>query len=450
MQENEEAAEYEEIQSLRVMGLFGRFDHEIFFHEKDDVTIITAPNGYGKTIVLRIIDSIFNQKFSFFLKLSFNEIRLDFKSGKSISMIKKNNDENSDSKKGASDPDIVIKAKGFGGDEEDYGSLPISIETPPSIRRLSPERWYDRSTEETYDTDDIIKRYGNPKFPEHVSRATGSVKTHLVETQRLLSLEEDDELPYRYRRIRMKSSSVVERNASDLSEKIGEVLQRYANEAQKLDESFPKRIIREFREEEVGSAQEIRKDLKKLGEKRDALVSVGLIGSTVSEPIQPSEIDDRDKSVHRTLSIYIDDTTKKLDIFDKIYEKIRLFKQILDNHFKFKKISIDSHEGIQSLDVGTGEVIPLSELSSGEQHELVLIYDLLFSVEEGSVILIDEPELSLHVDWQKRFISDIQKIQELKDLKVVIATHSPYIINDKWELNQALDAKPKSDEQRPI
>ena len=82
----------------------------------------------------------------------------------------------------------------------------------------------------------------------------------------------------------------------------------------------------------------------------------------------------------------------------------------------------------------------MAELSSGEQHELVLIYGLLFIVEEGSIILIDEPELSLHVTWQKNFITDIQKIQELKKLRVVIATHSPQIIHDKWDLVEELKA----------
>ena len=89
-------------------------------------------------------------------------------------------------------------------------------------------------------------------------------------------------------------------------------------------------------------------------------------------------------------------------------------------------------------DKDTNKEIPLAELSSGEQYELVLIYELLFKVASGSLILIDEPELSLHVAWQKKFISDIQKIQRLKKMTFVIATHSPQIIGDKWNLVQIL------------
>ena len=88
-----------------------------------------------------------------------------------------------------------------------------------------------------------------------------------------------------------------------------------------------------------------------------------------------------------------------------------------------------------------GKELSFRELSSGEQHELVLIYELIFKVDDGSLILIDEPELSLHVAWQKRFIPNIQKIQKLRHLSVVIATHSPQIINERWDLVQELTAK---------
>ena len=110
------------------------------------------------------------------------------------------------------------------------------------------------------------------------------------------------------------------------------------------------------------------------------------------------------------------------------------------SNFSFKSIAIDPETGISAIDRDSNEAIRLSELSSGEQHELVLIYELLFKVKEDAIILVDEPELSLHVSWQKRFISDLQKIQELKNMKVLIATHSPQIINDRWELVQELSA----------
>ena len=50
-------------------------------------------------------------------------------------------------------------------------------------------------------------------------------------------------------------------------------------------------------------------------------------------------------------------------------------------------------------------------------------------------VLIDEPEISLHIEWQQGFIDDLFRILELKNLNFIIATHSPYIV-DAHYLNQ--------------
>ena len=65
---------------------------------------------------------------------------------------------------------------------------------------------------------------------------------------------------------------------------------------------------------------------------------------------------------------------------------------------------------------------------------LVLYYDLLFRVPSNTIVLIDEPELSLHVTWQKKFIPDLLDIIEVAGFDALIATHSPYIVGDREDL----------------
>ena len=89
----------------------------------------------------------------------------------------------------------------------------------------------------------------------------------------------------------------------------------------------------------------------------------------------------------------------------------------------------------------TGSKINLEDLSSGEKHEIILMYDLLFSVSEGSVVLIDEPEISLHIAWQFNFIPDVKKIAQVADFHFIIATHSPQIINDDRDSSVRLGPK---------
>jgi predicted ATP-binding protein involved in virulence len=54
------------------------------------------------------------------------------------------------------------------------------------------------------------------------------------------------------------------------------------------------------------------------------------------------------------------------------------------------------------------------------------------------LILIDEPEMSLHVAWQRKFLEEISEIVKLAKLDIILATHSPQIINDRWDLTVKL------------
>ena len=441
--------EVETITSLRITNLFGRFNHEVDFSKESEISIITAPNGYGKTVLLRIIDSLFNRRLGYFRKITFDTINIYLGSGKTVSVIQQ--------KKEVEDKgrlrQVEFQGHGFGAGAKRY-ELPAPqsasniglFERYLPVERVGADHWYDFRSQTTVSTDYIVRAYGDQlpkrfgsvgKMPEWLEEVTSSVDAHLIETQRLLYLDQANSRGPRSNRESI-SSSVVEKDAADLSVRIRELLQNYADESQKLDQTFPERIVKHD-VKQVSDEGSIRASLQELTNKRDDLVSVGLLGSTISEPIRPSQILDQE-NIRRILEIYIEDTQKKLSIFDETYEKIRLFKELLDEQFAFKEVEIDSTHGIRVVDDENDTKIPLSGLSSGEQHELVLVYELLFKVPEGAVILLDEPELSLHVSWQKKFIDDLQRIQAQKKLRVIIATHSPQIIHNKWRLVQELGA----------
>jgi len=105
-------------------------------------------------------------------------------------------------------------------------------------------------------------------------------------------------------------------------------------------------------------------------------------------------------------------------------------------------MSISKKKGF-IFETSDGQSISPADLSSGEQHELVLNYELLFKVQPNSLILIDEPELSLHVVWQQQFLKDLQEIIKLAGFDVLLATHSPEIINDRWDLTVELGGSTK-------
>ncbi|MBW3520416.1 AAA family ATPase [Flavobacterium sp. NKUCC04_CG] len=69
-------------------------------------------------------------------------------------------------------------------------------------------------------------------------------------------------------------------------------------------------------------------------------------------------------------------------------------------------------------------------LSSGEEQIIILLGYICFTEKKGSVFIIDEPELSLHIHWQDTFISQLEKVMG-DDKQIILATHSPILANNK-------------------
>jgi predicted ATP-binding protein involved in virulence len=59
-------------------------------------------------------------------------------------------------------------------------------------------------------------------------------------------------------------------------------------------------------------------------------------------------------------------------------------------------------------------------------------------------VLIDEPELSLHVLWQASFIDDLAQMRKVNNLSFLLATHSPTLINGREDLKRSLDVLGRS------
>ena len=142
----------------------------------------------------------------------------------------------------------------------------------------------------------------------------------------------------------------------------------------------------------------------------------------------------------KVLSLYLQDVNIKLSVFDELQSKIKLFLDIISNKLKSKKITVNRNDGLLvETFLDKKEILKPTQLSSGEQHQIVLFYELIFKSKPNSLFLIDEPEISLHVDWQRCFLDDLLKITKIIDSTFLIATHSPQIIGSHRNLAVALE-----------
>lgn len=76
------------LKCLKIEQLFGRFDYTIEL-QKTPITILTGPNGFGKSTILKIIDAISATNILFFYKLSFKKITVTFTDDSIFSMEQK-------------------------------------------------------------------------------------------------------------------------------------------------------------------------------------------------------------------------------------------------------------------------------------------------------------------------------------------------------------------------
>ena len=63
-----------------------------------------------------------------------------------------------------------------------------------------------------------------------------------------------------------------------------------------------------------------------------------------------------------------------------------------------------------------------------------MFFDLVFRTRQGTIVLIDEPEISLHINWQERFIDNVARALSNKKCQIIISTHSPDIISTHDDL----------------
>ncbi len=106
-----------------------------------------------------------------------------------------------------------------------------------------------------------------------------------------------------------------------------------------------------------------------------------------------------------------------------------LFQDMIDELFRDTKKTIDRRSNeIQFCQ--NGEVLTPYQLSSGEKQLLVILLTVLVENGEPYALLMDEPEISLHIEWQQRLIDLIRRLNP--HVQIILSTHSPALIMDGW------------------
>lgn len=450
------------IKEISVSGLFGIFDHVIPLNLDERITIIHGPNGFGKTAILRILNSFFNSRYADLRAIPFINFRVKFDDTTSVEIIKSSqNAEDSETnniglnfyKPNSKPAYFALKKLNTRSDREVF----FSYSSDDMIRvreQIYPLIFRDSSTERTLSLEDSVEvsdslpssKLKLKEEPDWLEKLKSNIHIRLIESQRLLNF-----VPSRSSRRSAETPSMLS-TVSAYSDELAKLMQdkfkEYGTTSQSLDRTFPVRVVKQQPSTDLTDEQ-LRHQLNELEATRSRLIEVGLLDKDEDAEfqIQPQDIDESTKNA---LSVYVQDVEKKLSVFAEIASKIDLLRKIINNKFaySYKEINFSKEKGFvvtTSYDssLSNSTILLPTDLSSGEQHELVLLYELLFKVQPNSLVLIDEPELSLHVGWQVQFLKDLQDITQLADLNILMATHSPDIIQDRWDLTVELKGPQK-------
>ena len=109
-------------------------------------------------------------------------------------------------------------------------------------------------------------------------------------------------------------------------------------------------------------------------------------------------------------------------------EKTR-FQDIVDDLFRETGKTIKRDQNEIYFD-SYGEAIPPYKLSSGEKQMLIILLTVLVQDRKPFVLFMDEPEVSLHVEWQQRLLELLLELNP--NVQVILTTHSPAVIMNGW------------------
>ncbi|NQY22234.1 MAG: AAA family ATPase [Campylobacteraceae bacterium] len=142
------------------------------------------------------------------------------------------------------------------------------------------------------------------------------------------------------------------------------------------------------------------------------------------------EAKDSKNEIEEEIIRYIEEQIFEKELSAKeAYNKVRtILDQIFDGlniQIKFSKLDRDKNIFFENNE---GKKIHISSLSTGEKELLNKIFYLFVADIKDSVILIDEPEISLHPSWQNRVIKIYKNFAKSNNNQIIIATHSPQIV----------------------
>ena len=434
-----------QLKSFSINGLFGFKDIKVPFDK--EAVILIAENGSGKTTILNVLYYSISCKFHKLSAIDFRSIVLEFASGRSVE-IKKND------LKSFYQPDFyeyIPWLKRFLPTREIEMLRREARQRPEFFsRRLReimerypiPSKYYS-ILEEMAVRVRIEKEEGDPKGK--VDKIRKTIQENLNESilyfPTYRRIEEDlKNLGYEEEKFERLSlgegeGKLIQFGMDDVISKFDEIKTAIKNSALNLFSKVTGEILTQFIEG-IAITEEMRSSIKpdtlnivlsRVGEKNISRSD----RRRIEELVSSGEIN---SPQHDQLVYFL---SKLVGLYEQQKEKddsINRFTSICNEYLNKKRIVYDeANVDISIVQTRSNNPIDIRNLSSGEKQIISLFSKIYLESSEEFILLFDEPELSLSIEWQKLLLPDILKSGRCKLLLAV--THSPFIFDNELDLN---------------
>lgn len=172
-----------------------------------------------------------------------------------------------------------------------------------------------------------------------------------------------------------------------------------------------------------------------LNARSEKFATLGLIGKIMVAPELATTVNGSSGNklnlIENVLSPHLEELEARLNSIEPFYTLVSGFISNINNFFRDKYISYSVRNGVQIFSTQTDALIRIipDQLSSGEQQLLLIFCHVLTTRDNPSILIIDEPEISLNILWQRRLVTSLQELASGAQTQFLFASHSMEILS---------------------
>jgi predicted ATP-binding protein involved in virulence len=431
------------IKNIEIIGIFNRFDI-ILEDLQPGINILHGDNGSGKTTVLHIIANALNDDYERFIDINFHQIEITFNDSSFIRIIKlehkdttlnedyKESEEDDKSKKNQSEELVLVERS--------------DLRRQVMIRR-KPSEEDERVTQKNEDIRRLRFSQSN-SFPQ---AAYFPAFRNIMEAWNLLGKTDEQNVLARQlfgefvpslnylsppqieeqllKEFRKAKKAVIDHNQEVLSKSFGDILLSFSSLEKDGIESEVKEIFQQIKHlSKIISNHPLQTDINfvaGLEEKIDKafILTQGNPNLSVNFPL-------------KVLNTYRDALQEIVNFQDEVFNPISSFIELFNASLHNKKIEINRGVSVTEkrfLKIAYSDGISfggIQYLSSGERQIFTLMYAVTH-ISERNIVLIDEPEISIHIDAQSLLLDSLSN--QTTEKQIIACTHSQRIAGKQRE-----------------